>query len=129
MTTPIKRLRIYTDDSAYVGDHKLHEVVATRARAMGVAGGTVFEAIVGFGHTPQRRRRAVLDDVQSTVIEIMDEEPVLRAFVDSLADLEALGPITLEAIEVLRWPAGAAPVARESNSTGHSHDHPEDLDR
>ncbi|MEQ7154113.1 DUF190 domain-containing protein [Brevundimonas aurifodinae] len=120
MTTPIKRLRIYTDDSAYVGDHKLHEIVATRARAMGVAGGTVFEAIVGFGHTPQRRRRAVLDDVQSTVIEILDEEPILRAFVDSLADLESLGPITLEAIEVLRWPAGAAPVAREGNRLGHS---------
>ncbi|OYX58291.1 MAG: hypothetical protein B7Y86_03305 [Brevundimonas subvibrioides] len=124
MPTPIKRLRIYTDDSAYVGDHKLHEVVATRARAraMGVAGGTVFEAIVGFGHTPQRRRRAVLDDVQSTVIEFLDEEPMLRAFVHSLADLESLGPITLEAIEVLRWPAGAAPVAREGTQLGHSLD-------
>jgi len=110
MPIPIKRLKIYIDDSAYVGDHKLHEVIATRARAMGLAGGTVFEAIVGFGHTPQRRRRAMLDDVQSSVIEILDEEPVLRAFVDSLADLEPLGPITLETIEVLRWPAGATPV-------------------
>lgn len=113
MTSPIKRLRIYIDDSAYVGHHKLHEVVATRARAMGVAGGTVFEAIAGFGHTPQRRRRAVMDDVQSTVIEILDEEPALRAFVDSLADLQPLGPITLEAIEVLRWPAGGAADARQ----------------
>lgn len=123
MTTPIKRLRLYIDDSsAYVGDHKLHEVVATRARAMGVAGGAVFEAIVGFGHTPQRRRRAVFDDVQSTVIEILDEEQVLRAFVDSLADLQSLGPITLEAIEVLRWPADAISVGRERTLRGQSPD-------
>lgn len=109
MPIQIKRLRLYTDDSAYVGDHKVHEVIATRARAMGVAGGTVFEAIVGFGHTPQRRRRAVLDDVQSIVIEILDQEPILRAFVDSLSDLDPLGPVTLETVEVLRWPAGLTP--------------------
>jgi PII-like signaling protein len=107
MSMQIKRLRVYTDDSAYVGNHKLHELIATRARAMRMAGGTVFEAIIGFGHTPQRRRRAVLDDVQSIVIEIVDEERMLRAFVDSLSDLEGLGPITIEAVEVLRWPAGA----------------------
>ncbi|MBB5745662.1 DUF190 domain-containing protein [Brevundimonas variabilis] len=109
MTTPtdIKRLRIYADDSAYEGDHKVHEVIATRARAMGVVGGTVIEAIVGFGHTPQRRRRPVLDDVQSVVIEVIDEEKKLRAFAESLSDLEHLGPITLETVEVLRWPADA----------------------
>jgi len=46
----------------------------------------------------------VLDDDQSIVVEILDEESKLRAFVDSLSDLEHLGPVTLEAIEVLHWP-------------------------
>lgn len=49
-------------------------------------------------------RRNVLDDDQSVVIEIIDEDAKLRAFVETLADLEHLGPITLEAVEVLRWP-------------------------
>ncbi len=110
MSGPIKLLKIYTDESAYFGDHKVFEVVATRARAANVAGGTVFQAIIGFGHTPQIHRRHVLDDVQSVVIEILDEESKLRAFVESLSDLEHLGPITLEAVEVLRWPSRSSPA-------------------
>lgn len=56
MSDPVKRLRIYTDESAYFGDHKVFEVVTARAQAAGVAGAAV----------------------------------------------------TLEAVEVLRWPAGGA---------------------
>ena len=99
MTDTIKRLRIYTDEAAYFGDQKVFEVVALRARAAHVAGTTVFRALFGHEH-----RRHVLDDDQSIVVEILDEESKLRAFVDSLSDLEHLGPVTLEAIEVLHWP-------------------------
>ncbi|MDP1912105.1 DUF190 domain-containing protein [Brevundimonas sp.] len=110
MTDTIKRLRIYTDEAAYFGDQKVFEVVTTRARAAKVAGGTVFQAIIGFGHTPQLHRRHLLDDVQSIVIEILDEEIKLRDFVGSLSDLEHLGPITLETVEVLRWPSSSSPA-------------------
>jgi PII-like signaling protein len=104
MTDTIKRLRIYTDEAAYFGDQKVFEVVALRARAAHVAGTTVFRALFGFGHTTHEHRRHVLDDDQSIVIEILDEESKLRAFVNSLSDLEHLGPVTLETIELLRWP-------------------------
>lgn len=104
MNGSIKLLRLYTDEGAYFGDQKVFEVVTTRARAAGVAGATVLQALVGFGHTPHLHRRHVLDDDQSVVIEILDEEAKLRAFVETLSDLEHLGPITLEAVEVLRWP-------------------------
>jgi len=104
MTDTIKRLRIYTDEAAYFGDQKVFEVVALRARAAHVAGTTVFRALFGFGHTAHEHRRHVLDDDQSIVVEILDEESKLRAFADSLSDLEHLGPVTLEAVEVLRWP-------------------------
>ena len=104
MTDTIKRLRIYTDEAAYFGDQKVFEVVALRARAAHVAGTTVFRALFGFGHTTHEHRRHVLEDDQSIVIEILDEESKLRAFVNSLSDLEHLGPVTLETIELLRWP-------------------------
>ena len=86
---------------------KVFEVVATRARAANVAGATILQALVGFGHTPHQHRRHVLNDDRSVVIEIVDEESKLRAFVASLSDLEHLGPITLQDIEVLHWPAAA----------------------
>lgn len=107
MSDPIMLLRIYTDESAYFGDHKVFEVVTTRARAAGVAGATVVKALLGFGHTPREHRRHVLDDDQSVIIEILDAETRLRVFVDRLSDLDHLGPITLEAVEVLRWPQAA----------------------
>ncbi len=99
-----KLLKIYTDESAYFGDHKVFEVIATRARAAQVAGATVVKALLGFGHTPHEHRRHVLNDDQSVVIEILDEESKLRAFVASLSDLEHLGPMTLQEVEVLHWP-------------------------
>lgn len=109
MPGPIKLLKIYTDEAAYFGDHKVFEVVATRARTAHVAGATVIQALIGFGHTPHLHRRNVLNDDQSVVIEILDEESKLRAFAASLSDLEHLGPMTLQELEVLHWPL-ASPV-------------------
>lgn len=102
MDNPVKLLRIYTDEAAYFGDHKLYAVVATRARDAHLAGATVLRAMVGFGRSAHVHRRHVLENEQSVLIEIVDNEEKLRAFVAGLADLPEIGLITLEAIEVLR---------------------------
>ncbi|MBX9803954.1 MAG: DUF190 domain-containing protein [Caulobacteraceae bacterium] len=104
MSDPIKLMRIYTDEAAYFGDRRVFEIVVERARQAGVAGVTVLRALIGFGHTPHIHRRHLLDDDQALIVEALDHDTKLRAFVQSLADLEHLGPITLEAVEVLRWP-------------------------
>ena len=104
MPDPIQLMRLYTDEAAYFGDRKLFEIVTERARAAGLAGATVIQALVGFGHTPHLHRRHVLDDDQSLIVELLDYESKLRAFFETLSDLEHLGPVTLEAVEVLRWP-------------------------
>lgn len=103
-----KLLRIYTDEAAYFGDRKVFEVVAIRAREAGLAGATVLQALIGFGHTPHLHARRLLEDDQSVVIEIVDEEQKLRTFAASLSDLPDIGLITLEAVEVLRRPARAS---------------------
>jgi len=112
MPDPIKLMRLYTDEAAYFGDRKLFEVVAERARAAGLAGATIMQALVGFGHTPHLHRRHVLDDDQSLVVELLDHESKLRDFLETLSDLEHLGPVTLEAVEVLRWPDPTPPNDR-----------------
>lgn len=102
MANPAKLLRIYTDEAAYFGDRKVFEVVATRARDARLAGATVLQALVGFGRSAHRHSRHILEDDQSVVIEIVDDEASLRAFVATLEDLPDIGLITLEAVEVLR---------------------------
>lgn len=103
---PTKLLRIYTNEAAYFGDRKLFEVVATRARDAKLAGATVLVALIGFGRSAHLRTRHVLDDNQSVIIEIVDEESRLRDFVASLSDIPDIGLVTLEAIEIM--PAGVA---------------------
>ena len=105
-----KLLRIFTDEAAYFGDRRVFEVVAIRAREAGLAGATVLKALIGFGHTPHLHTRHLLEDDQSVVIEIVDEEQKLRAFAASLSDLPDIGLVTLEAVEVLRSPTLAAPA-------------------
>jgi PII-like signaling protein len=43
----------------------------------------------------------VLEVDQSLVIEIVDEEARLRAFVKSIEDVDGVGLVTLESVEVL----------------------------
>lgn len=104
-----KLLRIYTDEAAYFGDRKVFQIVAIRAREAGLAGATVLQALIGFGHTPHLHTRQLLEDDQSVVIEIVDEESKLRAFAASLSDLPDIGLMTLAAVEVLRHATRAGP--------------------
>ncbi|MDF0490502.1 DUF190 domain-containing protein [Sphingomonas sp. H39-1-10] len=101
MSEQAKLLRIYTDEAAYFGDRKVFEVVATRARDAKLAGATVVQALFGFGRSAHLHRPHLLEDDQSLVIEIVDAEASLRAFAASLGDIEGIGLITLEAVEVL----------------------------
>jgi PII-like signaling protein len=99
---PIKLLRIYTDEAAYVGDRKVYEVIASRAREAKVAGATVLEALIGFGRSAHLHQRHVLESDRAVVIEIVDREDRLRRFVTQLTDVGGIGLMTLEAIEVVR---------------------------
>ena len=101
MSQQAKLLRIYTDEAAYYGDRKVFEVVATRARDLKMAGVTVLQALIGFGRSAHMHRRHVLEDDQSLVVEIVDQEARLRAFVGQLSDVPGIGLITLEAVEVI----------------------------
>ncbi len=101
MAQGMKLLRIYTDEAAYFGDRKVFEEVATRARDAKMAGATVLRALFGFGRSAHQHRKHFLEDDQSLVIEIVDEDARLRAFVASLDDMHGIGLITLEAVEVL----------------------------
>ncbi len=101
MENGMKLLRIYTDEAAYFGDRKVFEVVASRARDAKMAGATVLKALFGFGRSAHQHRKHFLEDDQSLVIEIVDDDARLRAFVAELADISGIGLITLEAVEIL----------------------------
>ena len=101
MSEQTKLLRIYTDEAAYYGDRKVFEVVATRARDANMAGVTVLQALFGFGRSAHVHRRHVFEDDQSLVVEIVDREDRLRAFVSTLHNVTGIGLMTLEIVEII----------------------------
>lgn len=101
MTQTVKLLRLYTDEGAYLGDRRVFEVIASRARDAGLAGVTVLEARLGFGRSAHMHQRHVFENDRALVIEIVDDEARLRSFVASLDDVPDIGLVTLEAVEIL----------------------------
>lgn len=108
MKDQTKLLRIYTDETAYFGDRKVYEFVASSARDAKLAGATVLEALIGFGQSAHLHRRHVLESDRAVVVEIIDQEQRLRAFVASLHEVPGIGLITLEAVEVIGGEAATA---------------------
>jgi PII-like signaling protein len=106
MTDGMKLLRIYTDEGAFIGDRKLFEYIASRAREERLAGATVLQALIGFGRSAHLHQRHVLESDRAVVIEIVDQESRLRAFIDGLGDPSGIGLITLEAVEILGGKTG-----------------------
>lgn len=97
--------RIYTDENALHGDEALSTVIVKRARQAQLAGATVLRANLGFGHSSRlhTHRPLGLDSNLPVVIEIVDDETPLRAFIQTLSDLHDIGLITFEKVEVVRY--------------------------
>ncbi|MBL8772230.1 MAG: DUF190 domain-containing protein [Phenylobacterium sp.] len=98
-------MRIYTDEDALVGDRALAEVVVARAREAHLAGATVLRGQMGFGATSRLHasRPFELRRNLPVVVELVDEDSALRAFLARLDDLHDIGLVTLEKVEVVRY--------------------------
>jgi PII-like signaling protein len=96
-------MRIFTSERARGSHRALFEDIVRKARDQGLAGATVLRGPMGFGSTSRIHNANILDLSSNLplVIEIVDSEDNLRAFLDSLGDLKELGLVTLEKVEVL----------------------------
>lgn len=98
-------LRIYTEEGRRSGHRPLYEDIVLKARAAGLAGATVLRGPMGYGRTAVLHTAKILDLSAQLplVIEIVDDEPKLRAFLAELEAVRELGLITLEKVEVVRY--------------------------
>jgi hypothetical protein len=99
-------LRIYTDERAREGHKSLFEAIVCKARDDGLAGTTVLRGPMGFGKSQHIQNASILNLSANLplVIEIVDDEDKLRAFVASLdSSMKAIGLVTIEKVEVLHY--------------------------
>lgn len=100
-----KLLKIYIDtDDKYEND-PLWEVILKRAKEEGLSGATVYKSISGMGIHSELKSYKVIALSQSLplVIEMIDTEEKIRAFMDTLDSIMKEGLVTLSDVEVIQY--------------------------
>jgi hypothetical protein len=103
-------LRIFIGESDRHAGHPLHEAIVLKARELHLAGATVLRGAMGFGkssrvHTTKILRLSVDLPV---VIEIVDSEEKINAFLPVLEGMMGGGMVTLEKVRVIHYRSGNA---------------------
>lgn len=98
---PNSLLRIFTDEMATSGDRPVFEAILERAKAHHLLGVTVLRGRVGFGHSNLIHAKRFLDHNYPLVVEIIDEDARLRAFVTEIGLMRGIGLITIAPVEIL----------------------------
>lgn len=101
--TKAQRLRIFIGESDRHDGRLLSEVIIEEARKTGLAGATALRGISGYGanslvHTNKILR---LSEGMPIIIEIVDSEDRIKAFLPCLEDMIQEGLVTKEDVDVL----------------------------
>jgi len=103
------RIFIGESDRAKGVELPLYEALVLRAREAHLAGATVLKGPMGFGRH-SRMHTAKLLELSSDlpiVIEIVDAEEKIKAFMPVVDELVTEGLVTLEAVRVIKYTASA----------------------
>ena len=98
-------LKIYLGESDRYEHHPLYEAIVLKARELKLAGATVLRSPMGFGagshlHTAKILR---LSDDLPLVIEIVDREEKISAFLPVLESMLSGGLVTVEPVRVVYY--------------------------
>jgi uncharacterized protein len=98
-------LRIFVGENHRYHHHPLYEAIVLKAREMGLAGATVLRGPMGFGKSSRlhvAKPFKVSTDLP-IVIELVDSEEKIEAFLPALDSMIDSGLVTLESAEVLDY--------------------------
>ena len=98
-------LRIFIGEGDRHHHRPLYEAIVLKAREMHLAGATVLRGPLGFGHAAHLHTAKILrlSEDLPMVVEIVDTEDRIRAFVDEVEPMVGSGLITLEKATVIRY--------------------------
>ncbi len=109
VTMPLARdavlLRIFIGEDDKAGHQPLYEAIVLKAREMHLAGATVLRGPLGFGHSSRLHTTKVLRLSQDLplVIEIVDVEDKIDAFLAAIEPIMGSALITTEKVKVIRY--------------------------
>lgn len=103
-----KLLRIFVGERDRWKGQPLYTALVEELRHAGLAGATVFKGIEGFGgHSVVHAARVFdLSTDLPVLIEVVDSEEKIRAFLPTIERMVREGLVTLETVEVIHYLAG-----------------------
>ncbi len=106
-------LRIYIGESDRWEQRPLYEAIVLKAREMHLAGATVFRGPMGFGKSSRLHTAKILRLSMDlpVVIEIVDTQEKIEAFLPELDRMMHGGLATLERVNVIHYRAGGEDAA------------------
>jgi PII-like signaling protein len=98
-------LRIFIGESDHCDGKPLYEAIVLKAREMHLAGATVLRGPMGFGKSSRLHTSKILrlSEDLPLLIEIVDSEDNINAFLPILDGMMSSGLITLEKVQVLQY--------------------------
>lgn len=98
-------LRIFLGEDDKHERVPLYEAIVLKAREMQLAGATVLRGPMGFGHSSHLHTTKILRLSQDLpiVIEIVDAQEKIDAFLRVLDGMMSSGLVTLERVQVLQY--------------------------
>jgi uncharacterized protein len=101
-------LRIFLGESDRWEHKPLYEAIVLKAREMHMAGATVLRGPMGFGKTSHLHTAKILRLSMDLplIIEIVDSEEKINAFLPILDEIMGGGLVTLEKVKVIDYRAG-----------------------
>lgn len=96
-------LRIYVGEKARYRHQPLHEAIVLKAREVHLAGATVLRGSMGFGKSSRLHTTKILrlSDDLPVVIEIVDSEEKINAFMPVLDEIMPAGLATLAVVRTV----------------------------
>ncbi len=100
-------LRIFIGELDKWHHQPLYEAIVLKARERGLAGATVLRGPMGFGATSRLHTAKILrlSEDLPVIIEIVDKEEKINAFLPELDQMVGDGLVTLEKVRVITYRA------------------------
>jgi len=98
-------LRIFFGEDDKFKGAPLHEAIVLKAREQQIAGATVLRGPMGFGASSRLHTTKILrlSEDLPLVIEIVDSQEKIDAFLPTLDGMMTSGLVTLEKVQVLQY--------------------------
>ncbi|WP_027882674.1 DUF190 domain-containing protein [Meiothermus rufus] len=100
-----KLVRIFLGESDKWQGRPLYEAIVLEAKRAGLAGATVFKGFMGFGAHSRIHTAKILQLSEDlpVLIELVDSEEKIQAFLPTLDQMVREGLITMEKVEVIQY--------------------------